>query len=350
MHSSAALAACAAALAACASTDVSRPIGLIVDGLTEPDAVELAEAARCWNLRFGTQLVTGPEGSTLDQQIEVFYDDFTCIRSYAQYQPGTPGAIAMCPERYRDPARYGLPIHITPFRILSHELGHALNIVGHPSKNDLSGPVMLTGGPDFSAMFTKIDAAMFADANPDFTPPPRCPRVIRLALPGISGPIGHCTCDAGTLDISQPIAIVPYPGAEQFPRQELTAAAGCWNLRYGTHLVVPQSPAPPDPALQLAYLAPPELDCFNPRDFPGRHLDGRAVSVCGQGHPLQDIGTILGVPYSEQSGPAPFLAADDDAFARVYPDRQIACHDLRIDQQSGACTCVDPPSVYSNDP
>lgn len=340
----------AAALAGCASTDVARPIGLVSDGLTAQDAAELAEAARCWNLRFGAQLVTGPEARALEQQVEVFYDDFTCTHTDAQYQPGIPGAIAVCPERYRDPDRYGLGFPITPFRLLSHEIGHALNIVGHPSKHGISpetgSPVMLAGGLDFVDMFKPVDVEMFAGANPGFTPAPACPQVTRLAIPGISGPIGRCACNEGELDISRSIAIVPYPGAAEFPRQALTAAAGCWNLRYGTRIEVPQAPELPDPELQVAYIAQPGSDCPAFEDLPGRILDGRAVTVCSQHVSLQDIGTILGLPYHGGLGEAPFRDETDAAFAEVYPGHPIACRDLRMDQQTGACACMDRPSVH----
>lgn len=187
-----AIAATAAALAACSFTDVSRPIGLVVDGLSESDAANLAGAAECWNLRFGTQLVATSEAAALDQQIEVFYDDFTCVRSQGQYQAGMPGAIAICPERHWRRGLFDSPF--TMFSVLGHELGHALNIIGHPDSRFYLNAVMQAGGPEQTDMFAPIDLEMFAEANPVFVPTPSCEQVIRSSRPGTDGEIGHCTC------------------------------------------------------------------------------------------------------------------------------------------------------------
>lgn len=196
MRSSAATAAaasaCAVALAACAFVDVSRPIGLVVDGLSEDDAANLAEAAECWNLRFGTQLVTTSEAAALDQQIEIFYDDFTCVNSQGQYQAGMPGAIAICPQRYWRRGIFELPVSL--FSVLGHELGHALNIIGHPDPRYVRDAVMQAGGPEQTDMFAPVDLEMFAEANPEFVLTASCERVIRSSRPGTDGEIGHCTC------------------------------------------------------------------------------------------------------------------------------------------------------------
>jgi hypothetical protein len=189
---SSAIAAAAVALAACSFTDVSRPIGLVVDGLSESDAANLAEAAECWNLRVGTQLVATSEAAALEQQIEVFYDDFTCVNSHGQYQAGMPGAIALCPQRYWRRGIFDLPF--TLFSVVGHELGHALNIIGHPDPRYHRNAVMQAGGPEQADMFAPIDLEMFTEANPDFVPTASCERVIRSSRPGTDGEIGHCTC------------------------------------------------------------------------------------------------------------------------------------------------------------
>src|SRR4051812_32670774 len=82
------------------STEIDRPIGIVIKDLDANDSANLQEAAQCWNLEFGTQFVAGAEASTLDQQVFAFYDDQTCLQgALAQVQTGWPMALAVCPER-----------------------------------------------------------------------------------------------------------------------------------------------------------------------------------------------------------------------------------------------------------
>src|SRR5438105_6455666 len=114
-------------------TDVDRPIGVVSDGLDANDSAMLAEAAECWNLEFGTHFVTGDDARRVPQQVQAFYDQATCLlQTMAQVQDGTPARLAVCPEKYWDAFRGPYAGQVTPFRVLSHELGHVLNIIGHP--------------------------------------------------------------------------------------------------------------------------------------------------------------------------------------------------------------------------
>src|SRR5438094_1076191 len=76
-----------AALAACEYTDLAQPIAIHTSELSADDAADLAEAATCWNLRFGTHFEID---SDAPQIVEAFYDDATCLSAVAQVQAGTP--------------------------------------------------------------------------------------------------------------------------------------------------------------------------------------------------------------------------------------------------------------------
>lgn len=349
----AALAALAAlGVAGCTFVDVGRPIGLVADGLDDGDAANLAEAAACWNLQFGTQLTAGPEARSMRQQVDVFYDRATCLYDLAQTQDGWPQSIAICPERYwpgltpaspygpRDPRS---ELHATPFRVLSHELGHVLNIVGHPSD---PFAVMVGGGLDREFMFRDADRAMFADANPDFTPHSDCREVIRWVRPGSGGAIGHCACNTGEHpDLARPVALAVGAGFEDDRAAAMATAAACWNLRHGLALAV--RPAMPG---EQALAFEPDTAC--PQGFAGLFVADRAGGVyCASSRPsirpaaadqlLLDIAHALGVAWFDAS--RGFNAAEADAFARVYPGQPVVCRDVARDPATGACRCDDPP-------
>jgi hypothetical protein len=179
--------------AGCVYTDVNRPIALVVKDLDDSDAANLIEAAKCWNLEFGTHFVWGDAARSEPQQVEVFYDDQQCLTvepsgdSLGQMQAGWPESIALCPERYWPmfPATpYPLP---TPFRILSHELGHVLNIIQHP---DDGLAVMRGGGFPETWMFAQADRNSFRDANPEFPVEKACGGVLRSR----DEQHGSCSC------------------------------------------------------------------------------------------------------------------------------------------------------------
>jgi len=177
----------ALACCACRMSEADEPIGLVVNDLSAFDAANLEEAARCWNLEFGTQLVMG----AADQQVEVFYDEFTCTHgAAAQVQNGWPMRLAVCPQQYWPE---DLTATQTPFRVLSHELGHVLNILGHPA-DPLA--TMMGGGTSGYEMFRPADREMFFGANPDFVGVDACAgRVIRWMRPPPEDDIGHCNCE-----------------------------------------------------------------------------------------------------------------------------------------------------------
>jgi hypothetical protein len=175
----------AGVLAGCRITDLERPIGLLADGLDELDRANLEEAAACWNLRFGTRFVVGDEAAAAEQHVEAFYDELTCVHTAAQVQSGWPHALAICPlgltRRFGD----------FMFRVLSHELGHVLNIVGHP---DDPAAVMQRGGELQDDMFLPVDVMMFGDANPGFLAVASCARVVRSTRPD-DDRVSRCVCE-----------------------------------------------------------------------------------------------------------------------------------------------------------
>lgn len=345
-----ALAALAAALTGCTFTDATRPIGVVSDGLSPVDAANLAEAAQCWNLEFGTRLVTSPEAAGLDQQVVVFYDRATCLTGIAQTQDGWPHSIAMCPERYwsglETPGPYGLSgsyydLSPTPFRVLSHELGHVLNIIGHPSD---PFAVMMGGGYPRADMFRPIDREWFAGANPGFTPHRQCARVVRSVAAGTDGRVGHCACDDSRgPDPARPLSFVIGAGFEDGKAMALANAAQCWNLRYGTALAV-RSPELGD---QVVHVDPWTSTCVDfVRDRDGGLLCSPTQAEISADFYLRqqryDIGQVFGVVVRGDADTA-FLDAEDARFESRYPGMPIRCHQLQVDPVTGACSCEDPP-------
>ena len=350
MRSEALLAAIVIACAGCPIMDAERPIGVVSDGLTDEDAVNLAEAAQCWNLEFGTQFVVGTEAASVEQQVVAFYDQQTCLHAAAQVQTGWPDSLAVCPREYwgADLQLYGV-ISATPFRVFSHELGHVLNIVGHPEPGFA---VMQGGGYAFRPMFDDDDRDVFRDANPDFVPASPCRQVTRSVLRGTHGSVGHCACDTGPFDLDRPVAIVPSPEIESARVADLVAAVGCWNLHYGTTLAV----RPVEAGDQVAYLeaigAGCSLDLQSTFDFSVAR-DGDEVLVCTLSKhtgaplypdtyypgPMEDIGRALGVEYPGYSPRPTFTEQDDLEFAKVYPGRALGCARIVRDVVTGACSC-----------
>jgi hypothetical protein len=337
-----------ALLAGCTFVDVSRPIGVISDGLSDSDAANLAEAAACWNLEFGTQLVAGPDGAKLDQQVVAFYDRATCLSNIAQTQDGWPHSIALCPERYWPALQPSNPygthggLFATPFRVLSHELGHAMNIIGHPS-DPLA--VMVGGGSVGTSMFRDADHQMFAEANFDFVPHPQCKQVVRWTRAGTGGQVGHCACTTGTpFDLSRPIALVVEPGFELAKSAALATAADCWNLRHGIAIAV-RSPEPGD---QVITFEPVDSCALNYAVFV-RDRDGGILCALPRAptaiaayvtRQIIEISNALGASWpSSLHG---FDAAEEQVFARAYPDHPVRCHQVAQDPVTGACSCLDP--------
>jgi len=350
MRSEALVAALAIGCSGCPIMDAERPIGVVSDGLSDADAANLAEAALCWNLELGTQFVVGDDAATVEQQVVAFYDQQTCLHAAAQVQTGWPDSLAMCPREYwgANLLRYGV-LSASPFRVFSHELGHVLNIIGHP---DAPYAVMQGGGYTFKPMFDPADRESFHDANPDFVATSPCKQVTRSVLRGTHGSVGHCACDTGPFDLDRPIAIVPAPEIESGRVGDLVAAVGCWNLHYGMTLAV----RPAEPGDQVAYLESIDdgclLDSQSSYDL-GVARDRDAVLVCTLSKhtgtpmypgsfypsPMQDIGRVLGVQYTGYAPRPAFTETDDREFAKIYPGRAPGCARIVRNETTGACSC-----------
>ena len=326
----------------CATMDVEQPIALVFDGISDEHRANVEEAARCWNLQFGTKFVVGEDAP---QQVEVFYDDQTCLISAAQVQAGWPTRLAICPERYWDGIVTARGYPVTPFRVFSHELGHTLNIISHPEE---TLAVMSSGGRPFDEMFLDVDLALFADANPDFTPSSPCTRVIRSFRPGTRADIGHCGCEKErALDLSRPIVIAMADGEfEDSKLGGMQRAAACWNLHYGLLLEL----RAPNPGDQIAYVEP-DISATYPECGLGygtaRARDDDDVLVCVHvreksetfDESMSDIGTILGVYYRAATYPQYAFDADDDKnFASVYPTQPVQCSGVALG--ANGCTCA----------
>jgi hypothetical protein len=264
-------------LAGCQTIDIDQPIAVVTDDLPPEFAANLVEAAHCWNLEFGTHFVTD---RSAHQAVVGFMDNATCLDADAQTQAGDPDRISICPPRYWSSIDHLYGATITPFRVVSHELGHVLNIVGHPPAIDFTA-VMLRGGNVFGPMFTRVDHQVFQAANPEFVVAPACALVIRTFTAG--GQIGHCTCEGETIDLSQPIALVSNPPLDP---QRLAKAASCWNAAYGLSLEV----TPPAPGEQVAHLD----HCLE--HVVGRSIEAGQIEACitAAYDELHAIGIALG--------------------------------------------------------
>ena len=318
------------ALAGCQYTDIERPIALHFDGISDEDRATFAEAAACWNLRFGTQLSTEADG---DQLVDVFYDDATCLVSVAQVQPGTPTRLGVCPQHYWNAVldRMGAGVYqhdVDPFRVFSHELGHVLNIIGHP---DDGFAVMRSGGTEGGSMFAKIDVEMFGEYNADHAIATPCRQVVRTHAPGTA--IGRCACDDGTrLDPALPIAITFAKDVTDDEGEAIAAALTCWNARYGLQLAV-RAPVPGDQRMVMDH-----------RYFTPVHDRGIVYAAAGGPFaPMAQVGRALGIDYQlKLTGGPLFTAADDDAFELRY-GRGVVCRDL-VPELKGSCRCLPGPA------
>ena len=318
------------ALAACNITNLHEPIGVIGKGLTPEFEANLADAAQCWNLQLGVPFVTGDAATQVEQQVIVQFDETTCLVAAAQTQGGWPGNVDICPEQYWP--GLGGPYNgalISPFRVLSHELGHVSNIVGHP---DESYAVMRSGGKDFAPMFAQVDLQMFAEFNGGFTSSSPCNQVIRSYEPGTNLTVSHCACDTGPLDLDQPVAIVPSPQVTPDYLAQLAPAAQCWNLRYGLQLAV-RDPLPGDQVMYLEMLP----STIGPV---GRTMDGTSALAGVDNDPINSDGVdvirqLLGVP-------APVMTTslfDTTSFNSVYPRQHDVCPNISFDSTTDECSC-----------
>lgn len=171
-------------LTACPALDVSQPIALIPgEDWTETNRRALSDAADCWNMEFGTQLVVGD--STVAQQVTVEFSDFICTYAPARTDPQLPVRVFFCKGWFTGQS-YLL------FHVLAHELGHVLNIRPHAS----DPASVMASGDSFLALnkwlerFSDEDRRLLAEANPDLTPQRRCSSVEF----SVSGDRHGCLC------------------------------------------------------------------------------------------------------------------------------------------------------------
>jgi hypothetical protein len=142
--------------AACNTLDVSRPIAILATDLPPGTEEALSNAAECWNLQFGTQLTMGGPHDP-GQTIDVTPSDFVCAEeAWGRTDPWLPVHISICDQ---------LPEFAwwLPFRIVIHELGHALNIRPHSP----DPKAIMSSSDNFPSRFAEDDCARFYEANPD---------------------------------------------------------------------------------------------------------------------------------------------------------------------------------------
>jgi hypothetical protein len=150
-----ALPALLALCAACNTLDPSRPIAIFTTGLGPDTEESLSNAAECWNMQFDTQLALGGAHDP-GQTIEVAPSDFACLYAAGRTEPWLPVSIAICDQLDTYP-------RWVTFRVLLHELGHALNIRLHSADPDAD---MYPGFDSLLTRFADDDCARFYDANP----------------------------------------------------------------------------------------------------------------------------------------------------------------------------------------
>lgn len=154
------------ALAGCPTLDVSEPIALVPgDDWTAVERGALAEAAECWNMRFGTRLSVGAS-DTIMQQTTFEFSDFVCHIALARTETMYPVQVFVCPTHYSWTMKSERLRNL--FIVLLHELGHVLNIRKHATAPD----AIMAGG--LGGKFHEQDVELFREANQEFQPRPRC--------------------------------------------------------------------------------------------------------------------------------------------------------------------------------
>jgi hypothetical protein len=188
-----------ALLAGCHTLDISQPIALVPDStFDETDRQILGAAASCWNDEFGTDLrVPAPhESSGVVQQVQVGYLELVCAFAAGRTETTLPVRISICPLHYLlDPRHHqgNETVRGALFIVLTHEIGHALNILPHAE-----GPraVMSAGGSLYPGAwvdwFDLEDRALLLESNPGFVPSSRCPSGHVRILADVDPP--RCEC------------------------------------------------------------------------------------------------------------------------------------------------------------
>jgi hypothetical protein len=157
-------------LAACddyAIFDPRQPIDVTpINTWTAIDSQNLAAATECWNLAVGIdfRFTTSPSDA---QRVVVAWNDLECLGTdLGQYTAGFDGNISLCPDLMSEEER---------FLVMTHELGHAAGIrVEGTSPYSIMGQRPALGANVGAALFSSEDLALFAAAQPSFTPMPMC--------------------------------------------------------------------------------------------------------------------------------------------------------------------------------
>ena len=147
--------------------DPRQPIDVTpINAWTAIDSQNLAAATECWNLAVGIDFhfTTSPSD---EQRVVAGWNDLECLGTdLGQYTAGFDGNISLCP---------GLKSEEERFLVMTHELGHAAGIrVEGTSFYSIMGQKPALGATVGTALFSSEDLALFAAAQPDFTPMPAC--------------------------------------------------------------------------------------------------------------------------------------------------------------------------------
>jgi len=170
----------ALAASGCSALDAEQPVALAPEGEWTGRQIEtLRQAARCWNLQFGTSLEVAPDVAW-PQEVRLRFTDLVCVYAVARTSPSLPVRVDICPTRFFFSAASG---NREPFLFatLLHELGHVLNIRRH-AEGSLA--IMASGEEkrDLSQIvppgFADEDRRLFYDANPGFALDAPCAQVV----------------------------------------------------------------------------------------------------------------------------------------------------------------------------
>jgi hypothetical protein len=166
---------------------VGQPIALRPDeDWTSCERELLANAASCWNLRFGTEVEVEDEPRTL-QEVEVGYSGFICLHAHGVAKSSYPRRIQVCPVSYD--VTFTVDRRLALFNILLHELGHILNLEHARDPEAVMTPAILR----YPERFSEEDDYLFHEANGGFTGEPPC-RLTRISQSELLDTKPECLC------------------------------------------------------------------------------------------------------------------------------------------------------------
>ena len=157
-------------LAGCADYaifDPRQPIDVTpINAWTDSESQELAAATQCWNLAVGIdfRFTNSPSDA---QRVVASFNDLECLGTdLGQYTAGFDGNISLCPDVTFEQER---------FLVMTHELGHAAGIRVEGTRSEsIMGQKPSRGASFYEPLFSSEDLALFAAAQPGFTPMPTC--------------------------------------------------------------------------------------------------------------------------------------------------------------------------------